>query len=87
MKRIEILIHDLTDEIDDWKAEAQHWKQKYIEEMDNNTRMVNERLADSERGVANMLMFALAVTDNPDGSLNISKENRKQLSESLIIKE
>lgn len=83
MQRIEILTADLCEEIDYWKSEANKWKSLYEEERDANIKAMNERFEESKKGVANALLFALSVSDNPDGSLSINKENRKQLAESF----
>lgn len=78
--RIEILISDLCDEIDEWKERSQYWEKMYKEERDTNIKVMNERFEESKQGVANALMLCLSVKDNPDGSLSISKEDRKELA-------
>jgi len=78
--RYDILISDLCDEIDELKQSAAYWKKQYEDERNARNIEMNERLEESKKGVANALMLCLAVKDNPDGSLSIGKEDRKQLA-------
>ncbi len=80
MRTIEKNIYYLCEEIDELKEQVSHWKKMYEEEKDTNIKQTNERLEETKKGVANALMFALSVKDNPDGSLSISKQDRKELS-------
>ena len=81
--RIDLLVADLCEEIDELKLDRDYWKKMYIEERDARSIEMNDRLKDSQKGVANALMLALCVKDNPDGSLTISNEDRKQLAENI----
>lgn len=82
-KKFDLLVSDLCAEIDEWRKEAEYWKAKYMEERDARNMELTERLEESKKGVANALMFCLSVKDNEDGSLSISKEDRKLLAESI----
>lgn len=81
--RSEILMVDLCEEIDHWKSEAEYWKGQYESEVKESNRHLTERMAEAQKGIGQMLSLALSVTDNPDGSLSISKENRLTLAESF----
>lgn len=83
VKTIDYKFSELCEEIDRWKDEAQYWKEKYEAERNEFMEHINQSLSSAEQGVANTLLFALSVKDNPDGSLSISKENRKTLAKSL----
>ena len=72
---------ELCDEIDYWKAEAEHWKKEYKDMRADNIKRMNESMESAKQGVANALMFALSVEDQPDGSLKINKDNRKHLAD------
>jgi hypothetical protein len=79
MKTAERTFYSLCDEIDQWKAEANYWKEMYEEERAANIRASNEHLAFVEKGVGQALMFALHVKD-VDGNLVIEKEDREVLA-------
>ena len=64
-------------------GDSSYWKEMYETERDENNKQLNERLEQSKKGVANALMFALSVSDDENGNLVISKENRKSLAENL----
>ena len=83
MKRSEFLINDLCEEIDQWKAEAKHWKKMYEQERDESIRNTNERLEQSKQGVVTALMFAFCTKESSDGSLVIDKEGRKAIAETI----
>ncbi len=80
MRTIEKTIFDLCDEIDSLKDDVLYWKEMYENERNESNRLLNERMEDTKTGIANALMFALSVKDNPDGSLSINKEDRKMLA-------
>jgi len=80
MRTIEKNIYYLCEEIDELKEQVSYWKKMYEEERDANIKQTNERFEETKKGVANALMFALSVKDNADGSLSISKQDRKELS-------
>jgi hypothetical protein len=46
--------------------------------------MLNDNLETAKQGVANALRFALLVSDDENGNLVISKDNRKDLAEFWI---
>lgn len=83
--RHEKLVVDLCDEVDYWKDQALHYKKQYEDECLATSLRLHADLENAKKGVANALMFALSVRDNEDGSLSISKEDRINLSESLIL--
>lgn len=80
MKRYEILVADLCEEIDALKESVAYWRNKYESERNERNKESSKRLEESKKGVANALLLALSVTDNPDGSLSISKETREELA-------
>lgn len=83
--RHEKLVVDLCDEVDYWKEQAIYYKKQYEDELAATSFRLHADLENAKKGVANALMFALSVRDNEDGSLSISKEDRINLSESLIL--
>lgn len=83
MKTMDRTFYSLCEEIDDLKETVAYWKGMYETERDENNKQLNERLEQSKKGVANALMFALSVSDDENGNLVISKENRKSLAENL----
>jgi citrate synthase len=83
MKTMDRTFYSLCEEIDDLKEAVAYWKGMYETERDENNKQLNERLEQSKKGVANALMFALSVSDDENGNLVISKENRKSLAENL----
>lgn len=81
MKTAEIKFLELCDEIDYWKdeakkaqKEAEYWKNEY-------STHLQESLASAQRGVAQALTIALAVTDDAEGNLVIKKKDRKKIAE------
>jgi hypothetical protein len=84
MKTVDYKFHELCDEIDYWKSEAEYWKIQYEEMKKENIKRSNESLESAKKGVANALMFALSVEDQPDGSLKINKENRKNIADKYV---
>ena len=75
--------YSLCQEIDDLKEAVNYWKTMYETERNENMKALNERLEQSKKGIADALMFALSVSDNENGDLVISKENRMFLAENL----
>ena len=72
----------LCNEVDNWRAEADYWKQQYDDLKKEYSKHLDESLKSAQQGVANALMFALSVEDEPDGSLKINPEKRKHLADS-----
>ena len=83
MKTVDYKFHELCQEIDYWKDQADYYKAKYEEEIQRSVKETNRQLEESKRNVANALMFALTVKDNEDGSLSISPEDRKRLAKNF----
>lgn len=81
MKTIDIVVHDLCEEVDYWKELAEKYEALYKEQLTREAEESNRRLKEAQKGVANALMFALSVSDNEDGSLSVSKEDRALLAE------
>lgn len=77
-RRADKLVSDLCEEIDIWKAEAEMWKEKYDSLNREYSKYFDESLKASQKGVAEALKFALYSSDDKDGNLVISRENRKQ---------
>lgn len=82
-KRNELLAMELCEEIDWWKERANHYEKLYKEEVALNVQQTNERLDQAKKSVGFALQLALSVRDNEDGSISISKENRKHLADNL----
>jgi hypothetical protein len=80
MKTIDIKFADLCDEIDYWKDQADKYKELYERELQERAIASKKSLIEAQEGVANALMFALSVTDDKDGNLVMSKENRKEFA-------
>jgi len=74
---------DLCRQVDYWKEQAEYFEQKYKDEVRENNKQMNERLEESRMQLGNALMFAFSVEDKEDGSLSISADKRKILSERL----
>lgn len=74
-------VYSLCEEIDTLKDEVAYWKQKYENEVSERNAEWKERGDEAMKGVANALMFALSVSDDENGNLVISKENRQNLAE------
>lgn len=70
----------LCEEIDDLKEAVTYWKEMYEIEKSENTRQLNESLESSKKGIANALMIALSCSDDENGNLVISKDNRATLA-------
>lgn len=83
MRKSDATFIDLCDEIDELKDAVSYWKQMYENERDASIKQMNERFEETKKGVGQALMFALSVRDNEDGSLSISKEDRKQLAKNF----
>jgi hypothetical protein len=74
-------IQSLCNQIDDLEQEVKYWKERYEKEVKERNEEWKQRHEESMKGVANALRFALAVSDDENGNLVISKENRKELAE------
>lgn len=81
MKQAEKTFYSLCIEIDNLNEEVEYYKNLYETEKETNNIMHNENLLSAKKGVANALLFALSVSDDADGNLIISKDNRKVLAE------
>ena len=81
MRTADIKFLQLCNEIDQWKDEANYWKEKYEELQKEYSEHINQSLVSAQKGVANALMFALSVKDDENGNLIIDKESRKELAE------
>jgi hypothetical protein len=81
--RAEKLFLQLCKEVDYWKDMAESLEYELDAEKKRYNQLIDERLKDSQMQLGNMLTFALAVTDNPDGSMSISKEDRERIANSI----
>jgi len=81
MKKAERTFYSLCQEIDDLNESVEYWKGLYEAERKTNNDMLNENLESAKKGVTNALRFALSVSDDENGNLVISKDDRKQLAE------
>ena len=81
MRTADVKFLQLCNEIDQWKEEANYWKEKYEELQKEYSEHINQNLVSAQKGVANALMFALPVKDDENGNLIIDKESRKELAE------
>jgi len=84
MKTTEKTFYSLCEEIDDLKEAVEYYKNLYETEKASNNKMLNDNLDSAKKGVANALRFALSISDDENGNLVISKENRKDLAENWI---
>ena len=84
MKTIDTKFYLLCEEIDNLKEEVEYYKNLYETERADNFKMLNDNIDNAKQGVANALLFALSVTDDENGNLVISKENRKCLKENWV---
>ena len=84
MKTTEKTFYSLCEEIDDLKEAVEYYKNLYETERASNNKMLKDNLDSAKKGVANALRFALSISDDENGNLVISKENRKDLAESWI---
>lgn len=76
-------VKSLCKRIDDLEEACLYWQHMYEEQLEMTNILNKERLLDAQKGVANALKFCLAVTDDKDGNLVISKKNRKELADNL----
>lgn len=83
MKQVERTIYQLCEEIDYLKAEVVHYKKLYEAERKENSETLDRNLQQAKEGVATALMFALSVSDDENGNLVISKENRETLAKKI----
>ena len=81
MKTTEKTFYSLCEEIDYLKEEVEYYKNLYETERADNCKMLNDSIDNAKQGVANALLFALSVTDDENGNLIISKEDRKNLAQ------
>ncbi len=79
--RFDELSYDLCAEIDDLRRQVSYWKEKFEEERNERSKLLNDSLDSARRCVANALMFALSIKDDANGNLIIDRESRKQLAE------
>lgn len=86
MKTSDRTIHSLCEEIDSLKESVRYWKKMYEEERESNVKQLNERLEKSKKDIGNALMFALAVKDDENGNLVISKKDRNKLAKNYSTK-
>ena len=70
----------LCEEVDYYKEKAEYFENLYKQERDKYSRQLNDSLEEAKKGVGQALMFALSVSDDANGNLVITKENRKQLA-------
>lgn len=85
MKQIEKTFYSLCEEIDDLKEAVKYWKNLYETERATNNKMLNDNLETAKQGVTNALKFALSFSDDENGNLVISKENRKDLADAIKL--
>jgi len=81
MKTVERAFYSFCEEIDDLKEAVEYYKNLYETEKAANNLMVSENLLSAKQDVANALLFALSVSDDKNGNLVISKEDRNSLAE------
>ena len=80
MKTTEKTFYSLCQEIDDLKETVEYYKHLYETERATNNLMLKENLLSANQDVANALRLALCVSDDENGNLVISKEDRKYLA-------
>ncbi len=80
-KAIDRTVSSLCHEIDDLRESCLYWKEKYEQEVAERNAELNERLESAQKGIGNILMFALNTREMEDGSLSISPEARQEIVE------
>lgn len=80
MKHIDYKFSELCEEVDHWRSEAKYWQERSEELQLQISQKLNDDLDKAKKGVGQMLMLAMSIDDKPDGSIGISKDNRKTLS-------
>ena len=83
MKRIDLNVSQLCEEIDILHDEVQYWKSMYEEEKQRWNELWQERDNEAKKGLKNALLFALSVREGENGSLVIDSESRKDLIDNL----
>lgn len=84
MKTVEKTFIQLCDEVDAWKEEAEYWKAKYQQEVQERNAEWKERSDEAMKGVGNALRFMLAVKDDENGNMVIDAESRKELAQNWL---
>lgn len=74
-------VQNLCNQIDHLEEEVSYWKNKYIQEKNDAIKFENETFEQAKLDLGRALTFALAVKDDSQGNLIISKENRTRLAE------
>jgi hypothetical protein len=74
-------VQSLCLQIDHLEEEVSYWKNKYIQERNNAIKFENETFEQTKLDLGRILSFTLAVEDDSQGNLIISKENRAKLAE------
>lgn len=82
-RRHDILVSDLCYEIDELSREVDHWKKKYDELHEEYINHMNENIANSQKGIGQMLMLALSSKEDENGNLVIDREGRKAIVDSV----
>jgi hypothetical protein len=80
-------VKSLCAEIDFLRAELETMNEQVIKLRAENTKMINDNLAESQKGVAQALMFALSVEEDANGNLVIPSENRQYLADQYRTEE
>lgn len=83
MKRIELNIYHLCEEIDELKDTVQYWKIKYEKEKKAFDDFVAQAHESQQQSLSQLLTFCFAFKETPDGSLVISPESKEKLKEDL----
>ena len=81
MKYIDQKFSEICAEVDYWKEEAKYWEEKFNSLQKEMDVKLADDLKRSQKGIGQMLSLAFAIKEQPDGSIAISKENRKGLAE------
>lgn len=83
LNTFERTVYSLCEEIDSLKEEAAYWQKKYEDERAENMKQLNDNLERSKRSLGQALSFALRCTDDKDGNLVISKQDRLEIVDEL----
>lgn len=78
-------VFSLCLEIDELKEEVAHWKSEYDKIRKEYAASMNAQLKSSQQAIGNALKFALAVKDDADGNLVITKDKRDELAKDFKV--
>ncbi len=85
MNTIKKIVQHLGEEVDYWKARAENFEQLYESEQEKFQQRISQDIEQSKMNVANLMMLAESLQEQPDGSFILSAQYRKMLVERWCI--